>query len=528
MYKLLRTTHLHVLRVVFATAILLGVSPLATAQTPASGGGGTLIGAFDVGPGGCIECFNPLQATAGFTWLEKYYSKLVLYNVDFSEMQGELAESWEASEDGTTYTLHLRDGVKWHDGEDFTSADVKFTIELAANPDSASWIGAKFSGVTSIDTPDDLTVVLNMETPNAAILDALTFLVMLPEHELAEIAPADLIQSDWWKTNPIGTGPFMWAEYQPGQYVQLNAFDDYWRGRPQLDSIINRYYPEAGSSVIALRSGEIHFSYLTSDEAASMEGTEGLNILSGQSQVANYFGFDLTEEQFNDPRVRQAFMLAIDRESIVDQLYGGGATVMNCSLSNPIYVPDDIEQYTYDVDRARQLLNEAGWNQTEPIEIVTYYEDQLSNDVLVTVQQFLADAGIEVTLRFVDVPTFNELMNGTDWSIFYGGAANGPDPDVTLPYFTGPVPPDGMNRVHLENADITQLYEDGRAETDPDARIAIYQDACRWQNENAPWGFMWVADRFGGSSTSVENFVWTPAPGGGRYYDAAETWSLSD
>lgn len=529
-----RLSRFRSLRIFMLLALLLASAPAMAAQdaTPAAGGGsgGTMVGAFDAGPGGCVECFNPLQATAGFTWLEKYYSKLVLYNVDFTEVHGELAESWEISDDGTEYTFTLREGVMWHDGEDFTADDVKFTIELAQNPDSASWIGAKFAGVTSVEATDDLTVVLTMDAPNAAILDALTFLVMLPEHELGEFAPAELVQSSWWSDNPVGTGPFMWSEYAPGQYVELVAFDDYFRGRPQIDTLINRYYPEAGSSVIALRSGEIQFTYLTSDEAAAMEGQDGIEMLSGQSQVANFLGFDLTEERFQDPQVRQAFMYAIDRAVIVEQLYGGGATVLACSLSNEQYVPDDVNAYEYDVEQARQLLEDANWDEVnagEPLEIVTYYEDQLSNDVLVTIQQFLTDAGIDVSLRFVDVPTFNDLMNSTDWNIFYGGGANGPDPDVTRPYFTGAEPPDGVNRVRLDSAEMEDLYTQGQQESDPEARVAIYQDVCGWQNENLPWAFMWVAERYGGYSTDVENFVWTPAPGGGRYYDAAETWSLA-
>ena len=125
----------------------------ASPEAADGGGGGILVGAFDVGPGGCPECPNPLQAGAGFTWFEKYFSKLMLYDVDFTAIQGELAESWEINEDATQYTIKLREGVLWHDGEAFTSEDVKFTIELAANPDSASYIGAKFAGVTSIDTP---------------------------------------------------------------------------------------------------------------------------------------------------------------------------------------------------------------------------------------------------------------------------------------------------------------------------------------------------------------------------------------
>lgn len=512
---------------VFALMAML-LAPLATTAQQASTGG-TLVGAFDVGPGGAPEQFNPLQAGAGFTWFEKYFSKLMLYNIDFSQIQGELAESWEINDDATQYTIKLRDGVKWHDGEPFTSADVKFTIELAAHPDSASYIGAKFVGVTSIETPDPLTVVLHLDKPNATLLDAFTFLVMLPEHALKDIAPADLVQSDWWKTNPIGTGPFKWSKYEPGQYVELVAFDDYWRGRPKLDKIINRYFPEAGSAVIALRAGDIAFTYLTTDEARDLEGDPNFTILEGPSLVVNALGFDLTDPRFQDVRVRQAFMYAIDRNVIIDQLFQGTATAVPCAYLLPQYLPAESNPYDRDVEKAKALLAEAGFDTSQPVEIVTYYSDQLSQDVLVTIQQFMADAGVTVTLRTTDTPgTYNEVVaDPAQWDISYAGAANGPDPDVMSTHFQSKASnPSVINRSNIADPELDRLFEEGRQAADPAARADIYKQICSIMNEQVYWANLWVTTRFGAVSNQVENFVWTPAPGGGRYYDAAETWSV--
>ncbi len=276
---------------------------LAQSATPAASGG-TLTGAFDVGPGGCVECFNPLQATAGFTWFEKYYSKLIQYDINFTKLQGDLAESWEVSADAKQFTFHIRSGVTWHDGQAFTSTDVKFSIDLVKNPDSGSYLGAKFTNVAGVQTPDDVTAIIILAQPNAAFLDSMTFLTMLPQHALASIPAAQLAKSDWWSTNPIGTGPFKWSKHVAGQYVELTGFDHYWRGRPKLDRIINRYYPEAGSAVLALRAGEIQFSYLTSDEAKTISGDSSLKTLSGPSQVANYLGFNMKDPRFKDVRVR--------------------------------------------------------------------------------------------------------------------------------------------------------------------------------------------------------------------------------
>lgn len=512
---------------------LMGVllTPLtSTAQdsTPAAGGG-VLVAAFDVGPGGCPECPNPLQAGAGFTWFEKYFSKLMLYDVNFTAIQGELAESWEINADATQYTIKLRPGVLWHDGEAFTSADVKFTIELAAHPDSASYIGAKFAGVTSIETPDDLTVVLNLEKGNATLLDAFTFLVMLPEHALKDIAPAELTTSTWWLESPIGTGPFKWKAYEPGQFIELEAFEDYWRGRPKLDGIINRFFPEAGSSVIALRSGDISFTYLTTDEALSLDGEASVQVLSGPSQVVNYFGFDLTDPRFADQRVRQAFMYAIDRQVIIDQLYSGQATAVPCTYLLPQFLPAEVNDYAQDVEMAKSLLADAGFDTSQPVEILTYYADQLSQDVMVTVQQFMADAGVTITLRSVDVPTYNQITpDPAQWDIVFAGGANGPDPDVMSTHFESKeANPNVLNRSNIKDAELDALFAQGRAETDPAARAAVYQQICSIMNEQVYWAPMWVTTRFGGASTTIQDFVWTPAPGGGRYYDAAETWSLA-
>lgn len=505
---------------------------MAVAQdaSPAAAGGGVLVGGFDVGPGGAPEQFNPLTAGAGFTWFEKYFSKLMLYNIDFSEVQGELAESWEINEDATQYTIHLRDGITWHDGEPFTSQDVKFTIELAAHPDSASYIGAKFVGVASIETPDELTAVLTLEAPNASLLDAFTFLVMLPQHALQDVAPGELLEGDWWRTNPIGTGPFMWVSYEPGQFVELAAYEDYWRGRPQLDGIINRYFPEAGSSVIALRSGDISFTYLTTDEALDLQADAEFTVLEGPSLVVNAFGFDLTDPRFEDVRVRQAFAYAIDRQIMIDQLFQGTAEAVPCAYLLPQYLPADSNSYEQDVEMASSLLSEAGFDSSQPVEIVTYYSDQLSQDVMVTVQQFLADAGMTIELRTTDTPgTYTEVVADPEqWDVAYFGAANGPDPDVLSTHFESvEANPTVLNRSNIKNDELDALFAEGRATVDPEARAVVYQQICSIMNEQVYWAPMWVTTRFGAVSTNVENFVWTPAPGGGRYYDAAETWSLA-
>ena len=336
----------------------------------------------------------------------------------------------------------------------------------------------------------------------------------------------------WWTTNPIGTGPFKWSKYVADQYVELVANDEYWRGRPKLDKIINRYFKEPGSALIALQKGEIQFTYLTLDESELAKKDANLTVIPGPSQVENYLQFNLKDPRFQDVRVRQAFMYAIDRATIVDQIFKGAAVVTPCAFDNPKYLPKDANVYKQDVAKAKQLLKDANWDSIkgQPIELLTYYNDQLSQDILVAMQQQLAAVGIQITIKAVDVPTFNGFTNkaAPEFTLYYAGAANGADPDVTSIYFLSTaLPPSGSNRGFYNSPDVDKLYLAGRSEADGTKRAEDYQNACKILNTELPWGPMWVTTRFGAVSKKVQNFVYTPSAGSGKYYDQAELWALA-
>jgi peptide/nickel transport system substrate-binding protein len=175
---------------------------------------------------------------------------------------------------------------------------------------------------------------------------------------------------------------------------------------------------------------------------------------------------------------------------------------------------------------AQQLLQEGGWDGSS-VEILTYYGDQLSQDVLTTIQQFLSDAGVTVTLRTADTPTYNQLTEAGTFDVVYAGAANGPDPDVLSTHFESTAQnPGALNRSGIADATIDAAFIAGREAADAAGREAAYQEICTVMNEQVYWAPLWITTRFGGTN-GAETFVWTPAPGGGRYYDAAETWTVA-
>jgi peptide/nickel transport system substrate-binding protein len=507
---------------ILATA--LGAMPGMPASAAASDQ--IFTGAFDVGAAGNAQKFNPLTAPAGFSFYNKYFSTLTLYDVGLEKISGDLAESWTYGKDGKSLTIILRKGVKWHDGKPFTAADVKFTLELVNNPEMASVFSSRLKDVGKITVRDARTVDIALLQMDASLPDAFTNIMMLPEHLLGKMAVKELRTSNWWKS-PVGTGPFVWARYAPDQYVELLANPHFYRGKPLLAKLVNRYFKDGSAASIALQAGEIQFSAMTLDQVKENQSTQAVRVVAGPSHVLNYIGFNNSDPRFNDVRVRQAMLLAIDRKAIVKHIYKNTATIGNCALTLPQHVPANIRQYDTNVKQAKALLDAAGWNYAEPLEILTYYGDQASKDIVAILQSMLGQVGINLRPRFVDGPTFGTIVDANKFSLVYAGAGNGPDPNTLVPLMKSTyAPPKGVNRMRVNLPELDRLFDAAQQETDDARRALIYQQMCRVTNAQLPWIPLWVADRFGGFGKNVQNVIWTPAPGGGRYQDFPERWSI--
>jgi peptide/nickel transport system substrate-binding protein len=520
-----------------ASALALSVAlmgGLSTVSFPAQAA--ALSGGFDVGPGGFQGNFNPLSATAGFTWLSVYFEPLIAYDEKLQKVVGVLADSYEVSADQLTYTFKLAD-ARWHDGKPFTSKDAKFTIELAMNAKSGSVLAARLKAISSVEAPDDHTLIIKLSAPGASLADAITKVMMLPEHALASIPLDQLAKSNWWSTTPIGTGPFKFTKYVADQYVELAANTDYRGGKPALERVINRYFADPAAAIAALRAGEIQFTYVDSNDVPTFRNDDSFKVIEGNSFVVNYLGFNHDSPIWKDPRIRKAVMYAINRDAIIKSLYGGAATPANCAYIAEQLVPKDIDPYAYDPEKARQLLDEAGWaavNGDKPITLLTYYTTPLATNVLAAVQAMLAQVGINVVPRAVDTPTYNSIVLNPEpdvaqFQLVYAGLQNGPDAgSINVGLNENQIPPAGPNVVRARTPDLNKALDKALGETDASQRDSRYQEVCKVMNADLPWATLWVANRYGVVSSKVKDFVWTPAPGGGPYRANPEKWSVSE
>ena len=325
-----------------------------------------LIGGFDVGPGGDPQGIL-YNNGAGNTWFVKIFTPLIIMDHTFSKHTSEaaLALSWEPNEDATIWTFKLREGVKWHDGEDFTASDLKWTAEFVAAPQASvthfgigqpnqmvGWTeynDGEADEITGIRVADDLTLEIELSIPNPRFYDSVRAFYALPEHAI-DFAPTEIFSSDWWFANPIGTGPFKFDSYEKDQFMALAPNEYYWDGVPELDQLVNRYFVDETAAVLALESGDIDFSYVSADVASRFAENPDYQIFSGPSFVTNLFNYNYQNDVWSDKRIRQAFMYGIDRESIIRDVFNGTAQATPCQDPYPTFWPVDANYYEYNPD----------------------------------------------------------------------------------------------------------------------------------------------------------------------------------
>ena len=410
--------------------------------------------------------------------INNIHDGLVWYN-EFNELEPVLSESYEVSEDGLTYTFKLREGVLFQDGKEFTSADVKYTYEFYGNPDNAMLSIGDFQSVGTIETPDDYTVVVNMDAVNAASLATWAEFGIVQSEYHAEVG------EETYRTAPIGTGAFKVKEWRPSEYTELEAFDDHFRGRPKVDILRLDVVPEPSVRMIALQTGDAHSSVwplLVEDSLVLAEDPNFL-VYATLGNSIKHFPLNTSLPQLSEKEVRQAMMHALDRQRIIDELWSGTATVAHSNIPpSSYYHRSDLKQYEYDPEKAKSMLDEAGWvegddgiREKDGVKLsftcTTISGDQARRPIAELAQQLFAEVGIDMQLA--ESPSvLDGMRNGSlDASLFnwtYLTNAVEPDPFGTL-HSDG-----GNNFCQISNPELDALIEEGVTIVNPEDRKPIY------------------------------------------------------
>ncbi|MBN1536916.1 MAG: ABC transporter substrate-binding protein [Anaerolineales bacterium] len=444
--------------------------------------GGILNAAISADPQG----FDPhiTSAYSSFQVLENVYDTLVTVDENLN-MVPSLATGWEISEDNLTWTFHLQEGIKFHNGRELTADDVVYSYQRIMNPDTGSGASWRFSAVESIDAPDALTVVIRVASPSPNLLN------MIGGYKGMSIVPKEIVDDGTVNTTPIGTGPFKFVEYVPGDRVVLEANSDYWEeGKPYLDGVTFKIIPEETVLLTNLLTGEVDWAGTLPPQQVTELATSGeviVDKVSGNDYW--YIGLNLNRKPFDDVKVRQAIAYAINRAEVAMGAKWDTATANQGPIPNTSSWYSDYQPYTQDLEKARQLLAEAGYPDGFKTEfmVTNFYEETVRAAQVLQAQ--LAQIGINAEIRTLEWGAWLEDEGKGNYDMYIMGWIGNMDPDEFYysVHHTGEV----FNFTGYSNPTLDELLEKGRVETDVATRMDIYSEVSKIVIDDAPYVFLY-------------------------------------
>ena len=434
------------------------------------------------------------------------FNGLVKYDKNI-RIVGDLAESWEVSEDGLVITFHLRKGVKWHDGRPFTADDVLYTYRVTIDPKTPTPYAGDFLKVKKAEILDPHTFRVTYARPFAPALMSWGSAV-LPRHLLEG---QDITRSPL-RRHPVGTGPYRFREWVTGQKIVLASNPDYFEGRPYLDGYVMRVIPDMATMFLELRANGVDRMGLTplqyTRQTESNLFRRTYNKYRYLSFSYAFLGYNLAKPMFADKRVRQAIAHAVNKEEIIDGILLGlgkeatGPYKPGAWAHNP-----DVKRYPYDPAKARALLAEAGWKDAdgdgtldkngEPFvfEIITNQGNEVRAKCAEIIQKRLAEVGIRVKIRILEWAAFvNDFINKRRFDATILAWTIPMDPDIYDVWHSSKTGPDELNFVSYRNREVDELLEKGRGTFDQRQRKKCYDRIQEILAEEQPYLFLYVAD----------------------------------
>lgn len=432
------------------------------------------------------------------------YDSLLFIN-DEGVLEPALATEWTVSEDGTTYTFTLREGVTFHNGELFNAQAVVFSWERGKNPENQ--YSTDWSNAISVVALDDMTVEIKTEGPQPLFLRVVAqSWAMVPPGYIGEVG------EDAFLTKPVGTGPFKLVELVEGDRIVMEKNEDYWReGYPLIDRLIFRPIPESSTRVAAIQTGEVDIvTRLSVEEADTLRDKEGIEVISYPVDRVYYIAFNnMTtglERPTIDANVRLAMNYAVDVPAIIDAIFNGnGRPAVGLLTPDNWGFDDTIQPYGYDPEKAQTLLAEAGYadgfemDMACPAGAYTNFEQ-----VCEAVQGYLGEVGIQTNLEIMESGAFWDLeaekqlppLFGDSWSATIGEA---------LPRLIGALTGEAASFSAWSDPTIIDLINEISVTVDDDARAELYGELQAYMRENPPFIYLYEPVTFEAIRTHVKN-----------------------
>lgn len=426
-----------------------------------------------------------------------------------------LADSYDVSPDGLTYTVKLHPGVKFHDGTPFNAAAVKVNLDRASNPDNRLKRYNLFKMIEKTEAVDDLTVKITLKTPFSAFVNNLA-------HPAAVmISPAALKQ--YGKDigfHPVGTGPYRFVTWNQTDFVKVEKFNGYWKaGLPKLDSITWRPVVDNNTRAALLQTGEAQFAYpIPFEQAKVLEKNDKLALVASPSILHRYISMNVTQKPFDNPKVREALNYAINKEALIKVAFSGYATPAEGPLPSSIDYSVKYHPWPYDPAKARELLKEAGYPDGFTTTLWSSHNHSTAQKVLQFTQQQLAQVGVKVQVTAMDAGQRAAEVEGkgvkeTGVRLFYTGwsASTGEADWALSPLFaTASWPPAQFNTAFYSNPQVDADLANALKTTDRTEKQKLYKDAQDKIWADAPWIFLATERLVSANSKKLTGFYVMP------------------
>lgn len=415
----------------------------------------------------------------GLMTLKLVYSPLWMYNAD--GINYFLADSFDTSDDGKTLTVHLHEGVTWQDGEPFTADDVVFTFEAIESTPTANQysqlVDTETGEAVAIEKVDDLTVNFTFPTAIANAAEMISQAFIMPKHLYEGVT--DFENNDINNT-PIGTGPYQLLEYQIGQYLRFKANDSYFLGEPNIGNVVFQIITNENTGMQAIQAGEVNAWIGTPSEVAQMD-IEGNGLVVTPYSEGRVAYLALNCNRITDENVRKAILYSFDKPAIcqaalLDEQYYDIEYTFLPTISE-FYDADAVEKYDRDVEKAKQLLADAG--QPNPTFTILYDAgNTLTETDALMMQEQAAEAGITLNIQSMDPTALYDAIEKPDneYDMYFGGYIMGIDPSTFEPLFAYDSSWNNMFYTEEQYPSIGELFAQGKKELDADKRKQIYSD----------------------------------------------------
>lgn len=544
------------LTLIMSVGILSGCGNSGDKSSTASKEKDTIVYGISTSPSGV---FNPLLTDSVYddAVCEMVYSSLLKLDNELN-LKPSMAEKYEISSDQKTITFKLKKDLKWSDGKPLTSKDVAFTFKSLASKDyqgeHSDYVSkvqgvdeykeGKSDNISGIKTPDESTIELTFAQPYDPALTNLGTTGIIPEHIWSKVPENKWKESKDLMSNPVGSGPFKMLSFTEGQDVQFEKNKYFFGGEAKTDKLVLKVISE-DTVASDLKNGDIDLADVTNLKKADVEALEkgGFKTYKHQNTIFQYMGLNYRNPIFKDIKVREAILTAIDRQGMVDKLIEGNGEVKNVPmLSSSWAYPKDakLNEYKYDKEKAKKLLNEAGY--TEKDGVMTNSEGQklsfkldvptgnsVREQTAQIIQENLKEIGIKVELNKMEFPALMEKVVGNhEFDMYMMGNNLSADPDLTAYWSKDSVSDKkgemGWNISGFTTPELDQMLAEGAGTTDKESRKVAYKKFAEYMNEQIPWMYLFEQNVQIATNPKLEGFN----PSVFRDFAEAENWKLAE